>query len=312
MKNTARATVVAALACALLGTYAACRRAEPPQGPRTFATPDDAVRALAEAARGQDREAVLAIFGPDAQALVDSSDSVTARRNREIFAVAMAEKWRLEDQDAARKTLIVGHEEWPFPIPLIREADGWRFDTAAGKEEVVARRIGRNELAAMRTCETYVTAQRIYAKHGHDNKRPGLYARAFQSDPGRHNGLYWPAQHGERRSPLGDLLAAAADDAAARRSASGTSQPFHGYYFKILTAQGAAAPGGARDYVVDGEMTGGFALVAWPAQYDVTGVMTFVISHDGILWEKDLGPETDAAARSITVYNPDGSWTPVR
>jgi hypothetical protein len=307
MTNRHRMAIVAALA----GALAACGTSGSVPGPRTFATPEDAVQALSQAVKGGDLGEVLALFGPDGQALVDSSDPVVARHNREIFTVAMAERWKLEDRDATRKTLIVGNEEWPFPIDLIKEGNAWRFDTAAGKEEVIARRIGRNELAAVRVCETYTTAQRIYAKHGRDGKRPGIYARTFQSDPGRQNGLYWPPQHGGQRSPLGDLLAAAADDAAARRSAGGKPQPFHGYYFKILTGQGAAAPGGAKDYVVDGEMTGGFALVAWPAEYDVTGIMTFVVNNDGIVWEKDLGPATDAAARDMALYNPDASWTKV-
>jgi hypothetical protein len=307
MQNRLRTFIVAALA----GALAASGIVASEQGPRAFATPEDAVRALVDEVKAGNLDAIVSIFGPDGQALVDSSDPVTARRNREIFTVAMAERWRLEDQDPMRKTLVVGNEEWPFPIPLIKEGNAWRFDTAAGKEEVLARRIGRNELAAIRICETYVTAQHLYAKQGHDGKPAGLYARTIQSDPGRHNGLYWAAERGEKRSPLGNLLAAA-DDAAARRSAAGKPQPFHGYYFKILTAQGAAALSGPKDYVVDGELSGGFALVAWPAEYDVTGVMTFVVNQDGVVWEKDLGPGTDAAARGMTLYNPDSSWSPIR
>jgi hypothetical protein len=307
MKNRHRMAIVVALS----GLLAGCGAAGSRPGPRTFSTPEDAVQALSQAMKGGDLDEVLEIFGPEGRALVDFSDPTAARHNREVFTVAMSESWRLEDQDATRKTLIVGNEEWPFPIPLIKEGHAWRFDTAVGGEEVIARRIGRNELAAMRISGTYVTAQRIYARHGHDGKRPGIYARAFQSDPGRQNGLYWPAQPGQERSPLGDLLAAAADEAAARRSAGGKPQPFHGYYFRILTAQGAAAAGGAKDYVVDGEMTGGFALVAWPAEYDVTGIMTFVVNHDGVVWQKDFGPGTDAAARGLTRYDPDTSWTKV-
>lgn len=307
MKNWHRVAMVATLAGALAG----CGPAGSSPGPRTFSTPEEAVQALSQAVKRGDLDHVLEIFGPDGQALVDSSDPTAAQHNRQIFTVAMAERWRLDDLDATRKALIVGNEEWPFPIPLVKEDQTWQFDAAAGQEEVIARRIGRNELAAMRIGRTYVTAQRVYAKHEHDGNRRGIYARAFQSDPGRQNGLYWPARRGEQRSPLGDLLAAAADDAAARRTASGTPQPFHGYYFKILTAQGAAAPGGARDYVVNGEMSGGFALVAWPAEYDVTGIMTFVVSHDGVPWEKDLGTATDAAARAMTLYNPDTSWVKV-
>lgn len=315
MKNSSASRFVAASIVGLVLTSAgiatACHRTSSSTGPRTFSTPDEAVRALAQEVRNGDVNQVLAIFGPDGRVLVDSSDPVTARRNREIFTAAINERWRLEDQGAGRKVLVVGNEDWPFPVPLVKEGNAWRFDTAAGKEEVLARRIGRNELAAIRAAHAYATAQRVYAKHGHDGKPQGVYARAFLSDPGRQNGLYWPAHQGEKRSPLGDLLAGA-DAAAAQRTAAGRPQPFHGYYFKILTSQGPAAPGGARNYVANGEMTGGFALVAWPAQYDVTGVMTFLLNHAGILWEKDLGPETETVARSMTVYNPDPSWTAVR
>jgi hypothetical protein len=307
-----RAVGAAVLPCALLVALSACRKTETGPRHRTFATPEEAVRVLAETVKGGNLDEVLAIFGPDGQALVDSSDPVTARRNREVFTIAVAEKWRLEDEGASRKTLIIGNEAWPFPIPIVKEGNAWRFDTAAGKEEILARRIGRNELAAMGVCQTYVNAQRLYAARGHDGKPRGLYARAFHSDAGRQNGLYWPAARGEKRSPLGDVLAAAADDAAARRAATGTPQPFHGYYFKILTAQGAAAPGGARDYVTNGDLSGGFALVAWPAQYDVTGIMTFVVNQEGVLWEKDLGPGSDAVARAMSLYDPDASWTAVR
>jgi hypothetical protein len=299
--------VVIVLAGGLAG-FGAVRQAV---APRTYATPEEAVRALARTVAAGDLDEVLAIFGPDGQALIDTSDPVTARRNREVVAVAMAERWRLEDRDATHKTLVIGNEDWPFPIPLVRDAGGWRFDTAGGKEEIIARRIGRNELAAMRICETYVTAQQVRAKHAHDGKPPGIYAQVVMSDPGRQNGLYWPARRGEKPSPLGDLMAAAGGDAAARRSASGKPQPFHGYLFKILTAQGPAAPGGARDYVVNGEMTGGFALVAWPAEYDVTGVMSFIVNQDGVLWEKDLGKATTAAVQGMMRYDPDASWTRV-
>jgi hypothetical protein len=309
-KHTTLATAVAA--CALLAALAACRATQTGPRHRTFESPDDAVNALAQAVKGGKLEEVLAIFGPDGQALIDSSDPVTARRNREVFTAAVAEQWRLEDQGPTQKTLVIGNEEWPFPIPIVKEGNDWRFDTAAGKEEVLARRIGRNELAAIRICQTYVTAQRLYAERGHDGKPRGLYARAFQSDVGRQNGLYWPSARGQKRSPLGDLLAQAADDAAARRAAGGQPQPFHGYYFKILTAQGAAAPGGAKSYIVKGEMSGGFALVAWPSQYDSTGVMTFIVGRDGVVTEKDLGPKTDDVARSMTTFNPDSSWRRVR
>jgi hypothetical protein len=292
----------------MLATLAACRRTESAPPAPGFETPQAAVIELAKAVKGGDLAKVMAIFGPDAQALVDTSDPVTARRNQQVFSVAFSEYWRVVPAGLGRATLVVGFEEWPFPIPLVKEGGKWRFDTAAGKEEVLARRIGRNELAAIRICRTYVAAQRIYAKYGHDGKPAGIYAAAFRSDPARENGLYWQARHGQRRSPLGDLLAAASIDSAAGRASNEGPQPFHGYYFRILTAQGAAASGGARDYVVDGKLTGGFALVAWPAQYDVTGIVTFVVNQNGVVFERDLGPETDAAARAISTYNPDSTW----
>jgi Protein of unknown function (DUF2950) len=299
-----------AVTSVMLATLAACRRTESAPPAPAFPTPDAAVIALAKAVKGGNLAEVMAIFGPDAQALVDTSDPVTARRNQQVFSVAFSEYWRVVPAGLGRATLMVGFEEWPFPIPLVKEGGEWRFDTAAGREEILARRIGRNELAAIRICRAYVGAQRRYARYGHDGKPAGIYATAFRSDPARENGLYWQARRGQRRSPLGDLLAAASIDtvAVARRASNEGPQPFHGYYFRILTAQGPAASGGARDYVVNGKLTGGFALVAWPAQYDVTGIVTFVVNQDGVVFERDLGPDTEAAARAISTYNPDSSW----
>ena len=283
-----------------------------PASHRAFATPEDAVKALIETVKSDDRAALLAIFGPEGRELIESSDPATTRLNLRVFAVATREQWHLEDARPAGKTLVIGNENWPFPVPIVKAADGWRFDTAAGREEVLARRIGRNELDVIATCRAYVAAQQRYAKEGHDGKPAGLYAAKFQSDSGKQNGLYWPVARGEKkRSPLGDLVAQAAEDGRARGDRTGPS-PYHGYYFKILTAQGRSAPGGAKNYIVNGEMSGGFALIAWPAQYDVTGVMTFVVNQDGVVHERDLGPQTDATARKMTAYNPDASWRPVR
>jgi hypothetical protein len=276
-----------------------------------FAAPEDAVKALAEVVKTGTMDELMAILGPDGQDLVASSDQATGRRNREVFTVAVAEGWKLVDQGTNTKALVIGNEGWPFPVPLVKDANGWRFDTAAGKEEVLARRIGRNELAVIGICRTFVAAQRLYAQRGHDGKPAGLYAKTFRSDPGQQNGLYWPTAHGRKRSPLGDLMAEAAEEGRAPSTDRQQPSPFHGYFFRILTAQGPAATGGAKDYVIKGEMSGGFALIAWPARYDVTGVMTFLISHDGILREKDLGPETDLAARAMNLYNPDASWATV-
>ena len=197
-------------------------------------------------------------------------------------------------------------------MPLVKGAKGWSFDTAAGKEEVIARRIGRNELAVIESARAYVTAQRRYAEQGHDGNPAGVYATKFASDPGKENGLDWPAKTGQKRSPLGDLVAQAATEGRAVGGDGSKPAPFHGYYFKILTAQGSAASGGAKQYVVKGLMSGGFALVAWPAENDVTGIMTFVVNQDGVVREKDLRPGTDAAARKMTAYNPDASWRTVQ
>jgi hypothetical protein len=276
---------------------------------RTFSSPEDAVRALTEAAKAGTTQGLIAIFGPDSKDLVDANDPTTERRNREVFTAAVAERWHLVDQGNDSKVLVIGNEDWPFPVPLTKDASGWRFDTPAGREEVLDRRIGHNELAAIRICGTYVEAQRLYAQHGHDGQPPGRYARTIQSDPGRQNGLYWPAAAGQKRSPLGDLVAQAAEEGRPVGKDARHASPFHGYYFRILTAQGPAAPGGATDYVTNGRMAGGFAMVAWPAQYGSSGIMTFIVSAEGIVREKDLGTDTASAAQAMTAYNPDASWT---
>ena len=257
---------------------------------RTFATPEEAVRALTTAAGASNLDELLAIFGPDSQELIASSDPATARRNREVFTVAVAEGWRLENQSATRKTLVIGNEAWPFPVPLAKSASGWRFDTAAGKEEVIARRIGRNELAVVAICHGYVKAQRRYAENGHDGKPAGLFATAFGSDPGKQNGLYWPAKRGEPKSPMGDLVAQAAEEGRPIGTSGAGPTPFHGYRFKMLSSPD------------------GFGLVAWPAEYDVTGVMTFIVNQDGVVFEKDLGADTATLAKKMTAYGPDKTW----
>ena len=287
-----------------------CRRA-PEAAYRTFNSPEDAVKALSAAVTREKVDELLQIFGPEGKELIDASDPASARRGREVFTAAATERWKLVDRQGGGKTLVIGNEEWPFPVPLVQDAQGWHFDAAAGKEEVITRRIGRNELAVIDTCQTYVAAQRRYASLAHDGRKPGLYAASFRSDPGKQNGLYWEARRGEPRSPLGDLLAEAANPERLKSDAA-KPPPFHGYYFKILTGQGASARGGAKSYLVNGEMSGGFALVAWPAQYDSTGIMTFIVNEDGIVREKDLGPESDAAARGMTAFDPDASWTTAR
>jgi hypothetical protein len=305
-KHTFALTLIAAA----LAAAASCARSEPQPQQLMFGSPEEAVQALAKIVHAADVVQLTQIFGPDSKELVDTSDPVIARRNRETFSVAFGEGWKLVDAEHGGKTLVIGNEEWPFPVPIVQDGNRWRFDTAAGKAEVLARRIGRNELAVIRICSTYVAAQHRYAEHGHDGKPARLYAQSFRSDPGKENGLFWPEVKDKPLSPLGDLVAQAASEG--RPIAEGKEQqPFQGYYFRILTAQGAAAPGGAKSYITNGNMSGGFGLVAWPAQYDFTGVMTFIINQDGIVHEKDLGKDGAATASKMTEYNPDDSWTRV-
>jgi Protein of unknown function (DUF2950) len=298
-------------ACALMVALLLTSRASA-QPAKVFASPEDAVKALIGAAKAGQIADLTTILGAEGKQLIDSSDAATARQNRRVFIVATGEQWHLEDAAPNRKTLVIGNEDWPFPVPLVKEESGWRFDTAAGSEEVIARRIGRNELAVIATVHAYVTAQRRYAEQAHDGNPSGVHATRFASDPGKENGLYWPAKDGQQRSPLGDLVAQAAAEGRAVGGERSQPSPFHGYYFRILLSQGSAAKGGKKQYVAKGVMSGGFALVAWPAQYDVTGVMTFVVNQDGVVYEKDLGPDTDAAARKMTAYNPDKSWRQVQ
>jgi hypothetical protein len=289
---------------------AACAAPPPPAAPtqKTYASPDEAARALIDVVKKSDLDGLIAMLGPDGKELAETADPATGRRHREVFTVAAAEGWHLEEMGADKRSLVIGNENWPFPIPIVKDGNTWRFDTAAGKEEVIARRIGRNELAVIQACRTYVFAQQLYAKQGHDGNPPGLYARSFRSDPGKQNGLYWPSKPKTGRSPLGDLFADAEPETRAAAAATAKPMPFHGYYFKIITAQGASAPGGAKDYVVKDRMSGGFALVAWPAAYDESGVMSFIVNQDGAVHERDLGADTAKTAQAMTSYDPDSSW----
>ena len=288
-----------------VGVLPSCSRAPETQ---TFASAREAAQALRAATDDQTGDRMRAIFGPEAKELLDTADPVAARRNRQVFTVAFDEQWQLVN-DGPATTLVVGHESWPFPVPLVKDGARWRFDTAAGLEEVIARRVGRNELSAIQVSRAYVLAQRLYARRGHDGLPAGTYAMKLRSDAGRQNGLYWPAGRGENRSPVGELLAKAGTDRASSSDAPG---PFHGYLFRILTGQGPSADGGARNYVDGGgRMSGGFALVAWPAAYDVTGVMTFIVNQDGRVYQRDLGPSTEAVATTMKTFDPDANWSAV-
>jgi len=312
--NSSRRMIARGLIAAALmigGLTLPCSTATAQDAPRTFQTADEAARELFRVVKAGKLEELIALFGRNGRELAAGSDPATGRQNREVFTVAAAEGWQLVDEGTDRKRLIVGNEKWPFPVPIVKEGTAWHFDAAAGMEEVITRRIGRNELAVIDVCGAYVAAQLRYAQQGHDGKAAGLYARRFRSDPGKENGLYWPVARGQKRSPLGDLVAQAAPKEGPPAANAGRPSSFHGYYFTILTEQGPAAPGAAKSYIVNGDMSGGFALVAWPAQYDVTGVMTFIVGRDGIVYQKDLGPGTEKAARSMTRYNPDASWVRV-
>ena len=277
---------------------------------RTFAAPDDAAAALVDAIKRDDVNGLRAIFGPDADALLDSGDPVEDAAARKRFADAAAAQMRIERHGDTRAEVVVGADDWPFPVPIVKHGDAWRFDTAAGEDELVNRRIGRNELRAIETCRAFVDAQRDYAIADRDGKGAGAYAMKVLSSPGAHDGLYWTTPEGEPTSPLGPFVAAASQEGYRGRR-SETPEPFHGYYFRVLKAQGPSAPGGAKSYVQAGRMTGGFALVAYPATPGVSGIMTFIVNHNGIVFQKNLGRKTADIAGRMTRYDPDRSWTPV-
>jgi hypothetical protein len=272
-----------------------------------FATPEDAVKALIEAAQKNNLEAFKAVLGPNAAEVLDSGDPVADRQNREVILAAFQQGWALVDRDGNTKEIEIGDERWPFPIPIVKDEAGWHFDLEAGKEEILGRRIGRNELMVIEICRTYVQAQAAYANRARNGQPVGAFAQKFISSPGKQDGLYWPANKGEGYSPLGELFAQASAEGFLQNS-GGKPQPFHGYFFRILTAQGPSAPGGAKGYIENGVMTGGFAMVAWPAQYAKSGVMTFIVARDGIVYENDLGPETEALVKAMNVYDPGAGW----
>jgi len=285
------------------------RTAVPRSAQRTFPTPDAAAQALARAVSGGDTTALLAIMGPESRALIMQSDHVQAEHDRQVVATAMAERWWLEGSDSTSRTLVMGNESWPFPIPIVRANGAWRFDTESGRQELLYRHIGANETAVMGVARAFVDAQREYASAGRDGNPKGIYAQRFVSTPGRHDGLYWPVPDSTKpQSPMGALAAQAAADGYRQQSDSGRT-PYYGYYIKVLLAQGAGAPGGARSYVSNGAMRSGFALIAWPADYGTSGVMTFIVGPDGVVRQKDLGPDTKTLAPAITAYDPDSSWT---
>ena len=273
-----------------------------------FATPDDAVLALVAAVRSGDTHRIYRVLGPGSRRLIRSGDPVADEQGRNRFIAAYATRSKIESDGDARATLLVGDNEWPFPFPLRREAAGWTFDTKSGAEEILNRRIGRNELSAIQVCLAYVDAQREYALT--EGNRNGLheYATRLVSSPGKKDGLYWPTKEAEPLSPFGPLAAKAQGEGYGRDK-NAANEPYHGYFYKILTSQGGDAPGGATSYIVKGKMIGGFALVAYPARWGASGVMTLIVSHDGVVFQKNLGKSTAAMVSHVTRFDPDATWS---
>jgi Protein of unknown function (DUF2950) len=289
----------------------ACKKEEKPPEFAAYASPDAAAQALQTAVKAGDVNALVGIFGPDSKSVILSGDDVQDKNAAATFASRydVMHRWRTMPDNS--EMLIVGADNFPFPIPLKKNGDGkWYFDTAAGKEEVLNRRIGRNELAVIDVCGAVVDAQAEYFAKPHDGDKAKQFAVKFISDPGKQNGLYWPTADGQQRSPLGPLAAFATTEGYTVKPDAHV--PFHGYYFHMLKGQTDKTPGGARDYEINGKMTGGFAFVAYPAEYRNSGVMTFMINQDGVLLEKDLGKTTTETATAMTAFDPDPTWTIVQ
>ncbi len=276
-----------------------------------FASPEDAIKAWITAARSNDDKELIAIFGPEVKEVIFSGDPVADKQRREKFLSAYDQKNSLT-KDGDKMVLVVGEKDWPFPIPLVKKGSQWFFDTKAGKEEILNRIVGRDELDTIQTMLAIVDAQREYAMKDRDANGILEYAEKFRSDPGKKNGLYWETKEGEEPSPLGELVAQARAAGYKGTASKGNPVPFHGYYFRMLMKQGKHAPGGAYDYVINGKMIGGFAVVAYPATYGNSGVMTFLVNHDGVVYQKDLGKNTAKKAKAMTSFDPDKTWTKVQ
>jgi len=291
---------LAAVAILLTGCFAARSVAQEP-GQKTFSSAEDASNALVTAAQSNDEKALLDILGPDAKQIVSSGDDTEDNQNRANFVQRYQEMHRLVKEPDGNTTLYTGAENWPMPIPLVNKGNSWYFDTETGKKEILYRRVGRNELSTIRVCQQLVAAEKEYYSAQNDE-----YAQKFFSDEGQHNGLYWKAADGQPQSPIGPLVASAV--AEGYKGQDETSTPYRGYYYRILTRQGPNAPGGAKSYIVNGKMTGGFAFLAYPAEYRSSGVMTFIVGADGVVYRKDLGKSTAVLAKAMKDYNPNSSW----
>jgi len=274
-----------------------------------FATPEKAVGSLLDAIRAGHTQQVMTILGPGSKNLVTSGDPVADAQARAKFLSAYGDKNEIVHDSDTRVALAIGKDDWRFPFPIVKQGQAWRFDARAGAEELLDRRIGANELDAIEVCKAYVAAQYDYAAKDRNHDGYVEYAQKFLSSPGKHDGLYWPSENASDESPLGPLIVSARAEGYGHGTApKGVRRPYHGYYYKILTGQGPAARDGAYPYIVNGHMIGGFGLVAFPAQYGASGVMTFIVNHDGVVYQKDLGPRTAALASEMTLFNPDSTW----
>jgi hypothetical protein len=292
----------AACAILLMACFPLCCMAQQP-GQKTFASAEEASNALVTAVEHNDERATLDLLGPDAKQIVSSGDDTEDAHSRAEFVQAYREMHRLAKEPDGSTTLYIGAKNWPTPIPLAHKGHTWYFDTDAGKMEILFRRIGRNEMSAMRICRELVAAEADYRR-----TQPEGFAQKILSDSGERNGLYWPAAAGDAQSPIGPLVAAAVTEGYADNGKEIVKTPYRGYYFHVMKRQGSHAPGGEKNYIVDGKMTDGFAFVAYPAQYRSSGVMTFIVGADGIVLQKDLGTDTAAVAKALKQFDPDASW----
>jgi hypothetical protein len=291
------ATLALILAVCLPGSSKAQER-----GQKTFPSAEDASQALVTAIQSNDEKAILDVLGKDAKQIVSSGDEVEDKQNRANFVQKYGEMHCLVKEPDGTNVLYIGAENWPTPIPLVNKVNAWYFDTEAGKKEILFRRIGRNEISTIHVCRELVAAEKEYY-----STQRNEYAQKILSDPGQRNGLYWRAADGEPKSPIGPLVASAVAEGYARRQ-NGAPTPYRGYYYRILTRQGKNSPGGAKSYIVNGKMTEGFAFVAYPAEYRSSGVMTFVVDQDGVVYQKDLGKSTGVLARAMKRFNVDATW----
>jgi len=292
----------AAVAILAFGCFAAAHSMSQQPGQRTFSSPEEASNALVKAMQSNDEKAMLDILGADARQIVSSGDEIEDAQARANFVERYQEMHRLVKEPDGTTTLYIGAKNWPTPIPLVDKGNSWYFDTAAGKMEILYRRIGRNEMSTIRVCHELVAAEKEYYAMQHSE-----YAAKIFSDQGQHNGLFWRGADGEPQSPIGPLVAAAVAEGYAKGQ-GGPPTPYRGYYYHVLTRQGKGGPGGAKSYIVNGKMTGGFAFLAYPAEYRSSGVMTFIVGEDGLVYQKDLGKKTDALAKATNEYNPNSSW----